>query len=86
MSSIRLDESLSVTRDVLIQELKLRNVDSRPVFPAISKYPIWPKKQEPKQTADLLGRTAMNLPSGVCLTEGQVVYICDQIKIILGEK
>jgi perosamine synthetase len=86
MSSIRLDESLSVTRDVLIQELKLRNVDSRPVFPAISKYPIWPKKQEPKKTADLLGRTAMNLPSGVCLTERQVVYICDQIKIILGEK
>lgn len=86
MSSIRLDESLSVTRDVLIQELKLRNVDSRPVFPAISRYPIWAKKQEPKQTADLLGRTAMNLPSGVCLTEGQVIYICDQIKIILGDK
>lgn len=86
MSSIRLDENLSVTRDELIKELKLRNIDSRPVFPAISRYPIWPKEQEPQKTADLLGRTAMNLPSGVCLTEEEIVYICDQIKLILSKK
>ena len=83
MSSIRLDENLSVTRDELIKELKLRNIDSRPVFPAISRYPIWPKEQEPQKTADLLGRTAMNLPSGVCLTEKEIIYICDQIKLII---
>lgn len=86
MSSIRLDEDLPITRDELIKELKLRNVDSRPVFPAISRYPIWSKKQEPQKIADLLGRTAMNLPSGVCLTEQEVVYISNQIKLILGKK
>jgi len=83
MSSIRLESSSLVSRDNLIKELKSRNIDSRPVFPAISQYPIWPLKQEPKPIAFLIGNQAINLPSGVCLTKDQVMYIANQIKEIL---
>lgn len=83
MTSIRLDEGMKLSRDDLIIELKKRNVDTRPVFPAISKYPIWPLKQDPKPIADKIGNTAMNLPSGVCLKKEDVMYVCDQILELL---
>ena len=83
MSSIRLEPTSPVSRDNLIKELKSRNIDSRPVFPAISQYPIWPVKQEPKPIAFLIGNQAINLPSGVCLTKDQVMYVANQIKEIL---
>lgn len=63
MTSLRLDENLSVSSDELIKELKKRNVDTRPVFPAISTYPIWSKKQKPQETTLLIGKTSLNLPS-----------------------
>lgn len=79
MSSLFLDEAASIDRDELIAQLKLRNVDTRPVFPAISQYPIWPLKQEPQPNALRVGLRAMNLPSGVCLTKDQVMYVCRNI-------
>lgn len=84
MTSIRLDRSLQVSRDELISRLKKRNVDSRPVFPAISQYPIWAVRREPQPVALEIGNTAINLPSGVCLTKSEVMYVCDQIIDILG--
>jgi perosamine synthetase len=84
MSSIRLELACPVSRDDLMKELKSRNVDTRPVFPAISQYPIWPLKQDPKPIAFLIGNQAINLPSGVCLTKDQVMYVTKQIKEILN--
>lgn len=83
MSSIRLDENLKITRDELIKELKDRNVDTRPVFPAISQYPIWDKPQSEMPVASLVGRQSINLPSGVCLHRDEVSYICKQIREII---
>jgi perosamine synthetase len=84
MSSLLLDEAAKISRDDLIKGLKDRNVDSRPVFPAISQYPIWSRKQQPKPTAHRVGQRAMNLPSGVCLTKDDVVYVCRQIRELAG--
>ena len=84
MSSIFLDESSPIQRDELIKALKEHNVDSRPVFPAISQYPIWPLKQEPKPTAFRIGKQAINLPSGVCLKREEVDYVCTTIKKLLA--
>lgn len=83
MSSLRLDESAPIGRDELIQKLKEVNVDTRPVFPAISQYPIWPRHQEPKPIAMRVGLQAMNLPSGVCLTKNEVMYVARQINRVL---
>lgn len=83
MSSIILDTDAPISRDQLMQKLKENNIDSRPVFPAISQYPIWPKKQSPKANAMHIGLHAINLPSGVCLNKNEVDYICKKINEIL---
>ena len=84
MSSFRLDESAPVSRDDLIKRLREVNVDSRPVFPAISQYPIWPRHQDPQPTALRVGLQAINLPSGVCLTKDEVMFSAKQVKRILS--
>jgi perosamine synthetase len=83
MTSILVTEDAKVSRDEMIKQLKARNVDSRPVFPAISQYPIWPVKQEPKPMAKYVGERAINLPSGVCLSQAEVDYVCKQVMDIL---
>ena len=83
MSSLRLDEGATVSRDELIKKLKEMNVDSRPVFPAISQYPIWPRHQDPQATAMRVGNQAINLPSGVCLTKDEVIYAAKAVEGIL---
>lgn len=79
MSSLFLHESASLSRDELMKTLKSRNIDTRPVFPAISQYPIWPRKANPQENALRIGLRAMNLPSGVCLTKDEVQYVCRNI-------
>lgn len=86
MSSLCLNEDSSHTRDELMQKLKERNIDTRPVFPAISQYPIWPKPQHPQPTARWVGDRALNLPSGVCLKREMVEYICKSIREILNSR
>jgi perosamine synthetase len=85
MSSIVVSETASVSRDELIKQLKSRNVDTRPVFPAISQYPIWERRQEAQPTAARIGRQGINLPSGVCLKRDHIAYVCAQIREILGD-
>jgi len=80
MTSLRLHEDAPLTRDALIASLKEQNIDSRPVFPAISQYLIWPVKQKPQPVAKLIGDHAINLPSGVCLSRREVEYICACIR------
>ncbi len=84
MSSIEVEESASVSRDELRKKLRERNVDTRPVFPAISQYPVWPVVQEPQPVARRVGDRAINLPSGVCLKRDQVAYIGRCIRGILA--
>lgn len=84
MSSLRVDELAPMSRDELIKQLKVRNVDSRPVFPAISQYPIWPRQQRPQPTALRVGLQAINLPSGVCLSKDEVMYVSRQVRELLN--
>ena len=80
MTSLILNYNSPLTRDTLISQLREKNVDTRPVFPAISQYPIWPLQQSPKPNAKLVGDRAINLPSGVCLTKEKVEYVAKCIK------
>jgi perosamine synthetase len=84
MSSLLLHEQAGLSRDELREALKQRNVDSRPVFPAISQYPIWPVQQTPQPVALRIGERAINLPSGVCLHQSEVDYVCRCIREVLA--
>ncbi len=81
MSSITVE---SMDRDTMIAELRKRNVDTRPVFPAISQYPHWPKRQVPQPTAKWVGEHSINLPSGVLLRRDEVRYVAQQIREVIA--
>ena len=66
-------------RNNLISFLLKNRIDSRPVFPAISQYPIWLKKHKTSPIAKNIGNNSINLPSGVTLNENQIKYIADTI-------
>jgi perosamine synthetase len=74
MTSVDISE-LGVSRDGLIASLRENGIDSRPVFPAISQYPIWGYEPKAKPVADSVGRNSINLPSGVHLSRNSVQKI-----------
>lgn len=84
MTSILVDERSGITRDEMRAKLKQFNIDTRPVFPAISQYPIWPRPQRPQAVAKRIGDQGINLPSGVRLTQAEVDYICSCIRKIMS--
>jgi perosamine synthetase len=86
MSSIFLHDNVQIEREEVRKLLKDVNVDTRPVFPAISQYPIWPVRQAPQPVALLVGQRAINLPSGVCLKREEVDYVCDALRKILKSR
>ena len=83
MTNIRLNEKAKISREVFCDLLKEKNIDTRPVFPAISQYPYWPKKQVAQPISKIVGETAINLPSGVGLTKEHIEYISSSIIKIL---
>lgn len=87
MSSIFVNDNAKCGRDDLMSLLKEKNIDTRPVFPAISQYPIWNNSvQSTQQNAKLIGNSAMNLPSGVCLSYDDVKYVASTIRSLITEK
>lgn len=83
MTSIYLADSFKLTRDGLMKALKQDGVDTRPVFPTISKYPMW-KSDCVNPIANEISANSINLPSGHNLTEKEIDYVCDKIKSNLG--
>lgn len=78
MTSIYLKKNWRISRDQLILKLKEDMIDTRPVFPQISQYPMWETADSP--IAKHIGDNAINLPGGHNLTEDNVDYICNSIK------
>jgi perosamine synthetase len=85
MTTVLLDERAGLTRDEMREALRARNVDTRPVFPAISQYPIWKEPQASQPTAARVGAQAINLPSGHRLRREHIDYVCRAIREVLSE-
>lgn len=84
MTSIKIGNSISVSRDEVISKLMDKGIDSRPVFPAISQYPFWNVKYSPKTTAKEVGDSGINLPSGVNLSKNSIDYVISSLHEILA--
>jgi perosamine synthetase len=78
MTSINLSE-YEIDRDGFREDLYKLGVDTRPVFPAISTYPIWDKFYEGNPVSNWVGSNSINLPSGVRLNRNSIQYVCTQI-------
>tara|TARA_X000001036_G_scaffold439303_1_gene489925 strand:- start:10539 stop:12158 length:1620 start_codon:yes stop_codon:yes gene_type:complete len=83
MTSLLLNPHLDIKRDELAQELREAQIDTRPVFPSISQYPIWEKKYEENKNSKIIAENALNLPSGVGLSSNEIDYISDTLIRIL---
>jgi perosamine synthetase len=80
MNSFTLNDELIISRDELIRSLKKDGIDSRPVFPAISQYPIWKYEATVQPNAKKIGATGINLPSGVLLSKSAIEKVCMSIR------
>lgn len=83
MTSFTLGSNSKISRDDLINKLRLNGVDSRPVFPSISQYEIWGYTPQIPKNSKLIGDTGINLPSGVTLSEASVHKVIQSIRDIL---
>ena len=62
--------------------LRKKGIDTRPIFPSISTYPMWKSKN--KFFSKELGKYGLNLPSGHNLKKSQIDYIAKTINNILN--
>ncbi|MDA9918068.1 GNAT family N-acetyltransferase [Pontimonas sp.] len=60
-------------------------VDSRPVFPPISQFPIWEGEHAANPNAIAIGELSLNLPSGVRLTKRDVARVSEIIENLLSQ-
>ena len=85
MTSIDRRRNGAASRATILRDaLKRRGIDTRPVFPAISQYPIWGRPHAPQPIARRLGDRGINLPSGVGFGASGVAYICAAVRSELG--
>lgn len=71
-------------RDRLMQELRKRNIDSRPYFYPMSDMPYMTSQVHTPVTHEIY-KTGINLPSYIDLTEEDISYICHHLKEIISD-
>ena len=80
--SIVLEGEFKVDRDGLREELRNRNIDTRPIFPYMSQFPMFETLDNP--VARRIAETGINLPTAAYIDEQDVDDICAVVKDILG--
>lgn len=81
MTSVVLEESVGIEREVLTQKLLEKDIDTRNLFPPISSFPMYQKADNP--VAEYLGKRGINLPCALNLTREQVNYVSDNLLEII---
>jgi perosamine synthetase len=81
MTSIVLSDEKAGRREELTNHLKTLGIDTRPVFPNISKFTFWERGGGGSfPVSDAIADSGINLPSGVGLTKADVQYVADSIR------
>jgi perosamine synthetase len=83
MTSIILSNSLSIKREDLQSKLLEKKIDTRPIFPPMSSFPMFKKRNHP--VAEFVGKRGINLPCASNLTEDQVNYVCEELIRVLKQ-
>ena len=82
MSSIVLKKEAKISRDELISKLSEKGIQTRPFFVPMHKIPYMHTRQK-LPVAEHLASNGINLPSGVKLSHGEVVYVAEAVKKFL---
>ncbi|KKW38868.1 aminotransferase DegT [Candidatus Peribacteria bacterium RIFOXYC2_FULL_55_14] len=85
MYSLRVSDTLGLTRDELCGRLKEKGVDTRTFFIPLSSQPIakqYRRKECPVSAS--IAATGFYLPSGLALTGEQMEYVCNAVHEVLS--
>jgi perosamine synthetase len=91
MVTVILDPSFGIRKERLMVLLSERHIDPRPFFYPLSSLPAYkhlPQAQQARQRNHVSYRIspyAINLPSGLNMTEEKVRYVCDILKDVLQQ-
>jgi len=82
MTSIILDDDIPVSREAIQSDLFKKGIDTRPVFPPMSSFPMFKKTANP--VSEFIGKKGINLPSALNMTESDVNYVCQELDFIMA--
>lgn len=90
MVTVVLDKELGITKDRLLRFMGQNGIDCRPFFYPLSSLPAYQDLEQVQSARHRnpisyqISNYAINLPSGMNMTEEKVAYICDTLKRILS--
>lgn len=88
MYGVVLSEEMGMDAGQLAQKLKEHGVDTRPFFLGMHEQPVFHRQGlflgERFSVAERLARQGLYLPSGLALTEAQLVQVCDAVHEVLS--
>jgi perosamine synthetase len=85
------DAAPGLSKETLIERLGASGIDARPVFyplsalPAYAHLPGIERVRARNPVARRLGAVGVNLPSGFNLTEGDIDFVCDNLRALLTD-
>ncbi len=90
MVTVIWDGALGVTKEDVMALMVKKNIDTRPFFYPLSSIPAYAdaadraRAQAENKVSYAISPFAINLPSGVTLTEDEIEYVCAELLGILG--
>jgi perosamine synthetase len=90
MVTIVVDEELGIRKDRLMDVMSEHLIDCRPFFHPLSSLPAYEHSEQAKKARSRnhvsykISPYAINLPSGLNMTEAKVRYVCDTLRSVLG--
>lgn len=89
MYSVLVEDEFGLARDVLMNRLRDKGVDTRTFFFPVHRQPVLSSRPGAQNqnfpVSDELSRKGLYLPSGLALTETQIQTVCEAIKEIRAE-
>ncbi len=88
MYGVVLSEKAGMDTPAFAQRLKERGIETRPFFLGLHEQPAFHRKElfvgERHPVAERIARRGLYLPSGLALTEEQIVIVCDAVSEVLS--
>src|SRR5437870_10772109 len=88
MYGVVLSEKAGMDTPAFAQRLKERGIETRPFFLGLHEQPAFHRKElfvgERYPVAERIARRGLYLPSGLALTEEQIVIVCDAVSVVLS--
>ena len=90
MVTVILDSATDIKKERLMTSLSKFGIDTRPFFYPLSSLPAYDDSEQAKyaqidnQVSYTISPYAVNLPSALNLTKGQIMYVCDVLGKILN--